>query len=684
MKLTIRQGNTAEHVTSTIIDDLYNLSHGENLTQDSELEGYLTTQAAYEDAVEYLTDTYPNLTIVSAAYYIRFADPYVLEALINAGFGDGVGITTANAAVDNISNTFVNNKSITSFEEFKYYTSRNQSGMSFVGCSNLERVDISNCSKLPTFSNCNNLEYFNGSNSERGVVYIPEGVESDNGRWTSCSKVLELHFPDSFKTIGQSVFEYLSGLQKVYFGTGISKISGNAFYSCSALQEVHIKSLDVWLDIDFIWTNGVLTQANPLYHAHHLYVDNNDGTSTEITSIDFTNSLAVKNDVMEGCKGLTSVVLPSSLLSIGDAAFKDCSNLVIQSLDIQNLASIGIRAFQNTKLKQITNLGDVSTISDSCFENCTNLLLVNISPNVTAINNNAFKGCSGLQTVNITDIDAWVNINFKNNYSNPVSIAHNLYLNGNLINSFDFTGKNQVKQYVFYGCSNLSDVTIPNTVTSIGNYAFANTGLTELSIPDGTIIGECIVEGCELSSLVATSTTFVRLHKSYTGDYTVPTGVTTIKDYAFNGCSTLTDAVIPNTVTSIGVNTFLGSSIRNIVIPDSVNGTSPSFEHINTLVSIKLGNGITSVSRLGRNGIQSLDLGTGITKLERQTWYNTQGTLRTLIVRATTPPSVSNANNENALSPLCNIYVPAESVDAYKAAPYWSTYKDQIKDIANL
>ena len=110
-----------------------------------------------------------------------------------------------------------------------------------------------------------------------------------------------------------------------------------------------------------------------------------------------------------------------------------------------------------------SNTYSVTSIGSDAFQNCSGLTSVTIPNSVTSIGISAFSSCSGLTSVHISDIAAWCNIGFVSNTSNPLCYAHHLYMNG----------------------EEVKDLVIPNSVTSIGNYAFCNcSGLTSVTIPN--------------------------------------------------------------------------------------------------------------------------------------------------------------------------------------------------------
>ena len=274
--------------------------------------------------------------------------------------------------------------------------------------------------------------------------------------------------------------------------------------------------------------------------------------TTELTSIG--------SSAFEDCSKLTSVVIPDSVTSISDYAFSGCSSL--ESIVIpDSVTSIGDYAFRYcSSLESVVIPDSVTSIGGSAFYNCSKLTSVVIGDSVTSIGEYAFYGCSSLESVYITDLTAWMNIKFSS-YANPLSNgAKLLYLNGSLV----------------------TDLVIPYSVTSIGDYAFEGCdSLTSVMIPDSvTSIGSSAFNGCNNLTSV-----------------TISNSVTSIGSYAFNGCNNLTSVIIPDSVTSIGRGAFrYCSSLESVVIPDSVTSIGGSaFYNCSKLTSVVIGDGVTSI-----------------------------------------------------------------------------------------
>ena len=186
-----------------------------------------------------------------------------------------------------------------------------------------------------------------------------------------------------------------------------------------------------------------------------------------------------------------------------------------------------------------TVLIEIYWYTASCkYAYCSGLTSVVIPNSVTSIGKEAFEGCSGLKKVEISNLEAWCKISFYNVDSNPIYYSHHLFLNGHEIKKLIIPESIQeLKSYVFYGCSGLTSVEIPNSVTSIGERVFTCcSGLTSVEIPNSvTSIGSSAFNGCYRLTSVS-----------------IGNSVTSIGEFAFHDCSGLTSVVIGNSVTSIG------------------------------------------------------------------------------------------------------------------------------------
>ena len=340
-------------------------------------------------------------------------------------------------------------------------------------------------------------------------------------------------------------------------GTGDNIISGYMFYKCG-LTSIRIP-------------NSVTSVENDAF-----------GQCSGLTSIKIPNNVtSIGSGAFSGCSGLTSIVLEiENPFVISDYVFY-CSNKDIYATATLIVPPGKKSAYQNTagwnKFQNIVDAGQGGIIGQEFEDNgirykigenntvsvvsreakysgdvvipeqvtyngvtysvttigylgtCTGLLSITIPTSIKSIATDAFDECINLTVVNITDIASWCNISFANNYSNPLSTAHHLFLNGEEVTDLVIPNSvTAIKDYSFWGCSGLTSITIHNGVTSIGVGSFSRcSGLTSLTLPNSvTYIGVGAFDGCRgLTSL------------------TLPNSVTYIGEGAFYHCSGLTTIV---------------------------------------------------------------------------------------------------------------------------------------------
>ena len=246
-----------------------------------------------------------------------------------------------------------------------------------------------------------------------------------------------------------------------------------------------------------------------------------------------------------------------------------------------------------------------------------------------------------------------------------------------------------IGNYAFYRCNGMTEFNLPKSVRTIGDKSFsACTSLTSVGLPNGVItIGNRTFEDCRSVTSVI-----------------IPNTVKTIGGCAFTNCTGLTSITIPDSVTSIGGSAFsLCRNLKNVILGNGITAISESvFSECSGLTSVNIPSGVTNIDKRSFfhcTGLTSITIPDRVTSIGGMAFYDCGLTsviiphnvtsignkafyycnLTSAIIYATTPPALGGWAFDGTNN--CPIYVPAESVDAYKNASGWSEYKYRIAAI---
>ena len=330
------------------------------------------------------------------------------------------------------------------------------------------------------FENCTDLTNVTIPDS---VIYIGSGAFRD------CTGLTNVKIPDSVISIGDNAFDGCGNLTSITIPNSITSIGNCTFESCAKLTYITIpNSVTSIGDHAFDGCTGLTGITIP-----GSVISIGDGAFVHcenLTSITIQNGVTnIGMSAFYGCSGLTNIVIPNSVTSIGFTAFQDCIGLTSVTIP-DSVTSISEGVFADCKsLTSITIPKSVTSIGDDAFLRCRNLTSVTIPDSVTSIENNVFGECVGLTSIKVSKNNKVYDS--RNNCNAIIETKTNKLISGckNTVLPNDITS---IGACAFYGCRNLTSITIPNSVTSIGSEAFYGcTGLISVTIPSSvTSIGE--------------------------------------------------------------------------------------------------------------------------------------------------------------------------------------------------
>ena len=436
-------------------------------------------------------------------------------------------------------------------------------------------------------------------------------------------------------TIGSSAFSGLKNLQSVTLPNTITAINTDAFYGCVKLGSINLPEGLQTIGVD-AFRNCNLTsitipstvtsignkafQGNATTSVTWLPVNCTIGTSTDapfykenstITSFTFGDQVqAVPAYICYSMNQLDTIVLPPSVNSLGIYAFAYCSNL----------KSINLPVTQKT-------------IPQSFLTSCKSLESIELPATVTNINTDAFYYCSNLKSINLPE------------------------------------GLQTISTEAFRYCK-LDSITIPSTVTSIGNRAFQNNPTTSVTwLPVNCTIGTSTDAPFYKENSTITSFAFgdqVEIIPNYLcysmkqlDTVALPQGLKTIGNYAFAYCSTLKGVEIPVSVTLVAKNSFsYCTALKNFAFPEGI-----------TTVATEVLYGCTA--------LEDVVIPASVTTINTNAFYNCSN-LMAIHNYAITPQTINENMVYNVNKHTCILYVPIDYIELYRTKAVWCDFDNII------
>ena len=535
-------------------------------------------------------------------------------------------------------------------------------GSAFRGCSSLESLTIPFVGAKAGVTSSDNyqypLGYLFGTSSYTGGVATRQEYYASMHSTTSTT----YYIPSSLKSvtvtggyIPTGAFYNCNNITNITLGDDVTGIGYEAFSGCTSLTSISVdennpnyKSIDGNL---YSKDEKTLIQYAIGKTATSFVVPDSVTTigsyafryCTSLTSVTFGENsklTTIGSSAFFGFTGLTSITIPNSVTSIGSSAFAYCTSLT------------SVTFGENSRL---------TTIGSYAFRYCTSLTSITIPDSVTRIGSYAFIGCSSLESMTIPFVGAKAGVTASSTYQYPLGylfgtssytggVATTQYYYGSStssttsttyyipssLKSVTVTG-GYITRGAFYNCNNITIITIPDGVTSIGSSAFYNcTSLTDVYYT-GDIAGWCGISfGSANANPMYYANNLYIDGKLVEGELVIPDSVTRIGGSAFSGCTSLTSIVIPDSVTTIGDYAFAYCTrLTSIVIPDSVIRIGESaFYKCTGLTSIVIPDSVTTIERYVFYNCDSL---TSVTFEDPNGWHLTKlegatsGTIMTIL-----------------------------------------------------
>ncbi len=484
--------------------------------------------------------------------------------------------------------------------------------------------------------------------------------------------------------IYRSAFENQTQITSVYIPYGVVEIQVHAFSGCTGITRLDIPKGCRLEERALNNMNYLKELSLPLYDSFDelFYVDFTPEYPKKLEALHIKH-IEGSNKVIGSCKSLKSLSFDDSITNIPRSFAEGCSSLEEIKLP-SSLKTIGDAAFAGTAIREFTVPSVMKSIPDRMFSGCDQLTRVNLHDKVTSIGMMAFYGCSSLSKLDLpssiqsfdremvagtaiaeisipesmTVIAPYSFVGAKmlskvNLHSNVVEIGDNAF-EGTAIESFTFTenveaiGENlfrgcmqlktvtfnsklsKIEDYTFRNCSSLKSFTVPDTITSIGDYAFLGcTALESITFHDGiTEIGAGAFDTCawlksvELPKNITVISDAMFYRCESLESVTFAPNTTKIGKYAFDNCISLTEIALPDTLTEIGENAFEYSGLVRIDIPS--NATSVGEYAFLGCENLK--EAVIESDNIGENafrsctGLENVIIGEGVTDIREGTF----------------------------------------------------------------
>ena len=396
---------------------------------------------------------------------------------------------------------------------------------------------------------------YKGEMPPNSSISIPSGTKGIAGRaFHNCPNMTSISFPNTLQSIGIWAFYACTGLTNITIPTSVSSIGAGAFYQCGNLSSFSFNAQNCDIDndgysygyyvFDGCYSLSTLTIGNSVQTIpdYLFYGCNNlSGTLFLPSSLRYIGWGAFYN-----CSGFTgSLTIPAQMDSIGMSAFIGCTGFTSLNYNATNMYNSLYSGGAFSQCSSITSLtigNNVVSLPDMIFASCSNIVgSVTIPNSVTSIGSGAFANCSGIGTITIgtsvatmygAPFSGMSNLHTVNYNATNCQTEYSGCFTGSSIQTFNLGNNVQsIPNGLVVSCPNLHSISFPNSLTSLGDYAFY---------------------GCD-----------------FIGTLTIPQSVSSIGSMALGAIYNLTDIeILSSNPPTCGANAFIGTSYyATLIVP---------------------------------------------------------------------------------------------------------------------
>jgi len=652
------------------------------ITVDEDNENYMS-----EDGVLYNKDQTVLLRYPSGKDELTFSVPDGVTTIGKQAFGS--------ATVD--TNTWMAANGYCKLTSIELPNSVNTiESAAFSLCRDLKTVNLPD--ELSTIES----GIFRGCFSIEKIV-IPQGVTSiGQSAFFNCKSMKSIYIPNSVTEIGVEalrLYDSVPSMSILYDGMeseweNITIGTLNSMITEENLKFLHVSTMnspcikagidEYWLGYDGIgfYSDSDRTMEIDELYEHNLVTDAaKDPTCTESgltqgSHCTVCNEVLITQDTIPAlghtdsdsdgycdiCSSLAQNVVDSGtcgtnatwVLGEDGTLYINGTGSVADNTGFINYKSTSNNS-KNAVIKSIVISEGITDLCASAFYNCNSVKSVTIPSTLKTIGGNAFYGCRTITGVYISDISAWCNISFADYNASPLYLAKKLYLNNELVTDLSIPeGVTTIKNYAFYNCTSIQSVRIPASIENIGFYAFSQcSNLSNVYVSD-------LSEWCNISfdraganPLSVAQTLYV--DNNAVTEVIIPDGVTTIKSYAFCGFKNLTSVTLPNSVTKINEYAFsectklteanLSSALKTI--------GDYAFNNCSSITNIEMPDTVTSIGQYAFcncTKLSSVDLSEGLTQIGQHAFHTCRELKSIVIPNSVTSVSANAFYGCNALA----------------------------------